>query len=103
VLQSTLRGSDLICRYGGEEFVVLLQGNDLDSAADAAERVRHAVENCDGLTASMTGSFGVSALSLEPSDLADLIEQADRALYRSKESGRNKVTRFDETPEYGDL
>jgi diguanylate cyclase (GGDEF)-like protein/PAS domain S-box-containing protein len=103
VLQSTLRGSDLICRYGGEEFVVLLQGNDLDQAADAAERVRYAVENCDGLTASMTGSFGVSSLALEPSDLADLIEQADRALYRSKESGRNKVTRFDETPEYGDL
>ncbi len=103
VLQSTLRGSDLICRYGGEEFVVLLQGNDIDQAAEAAERVRHAVEHCDGVTASMTGSFGVSAISLEPSDLADLIEQADRALYRSKENGRNRVTRFDETPEYGDL
>ncbi len=103
VIQSTLRDTDLICRYGGEEFVVLLNGIDIQTAAEAAERVRHAVEHCEGLTAPMTGSFGVASLALEPSDLADLIEQADRALYASKENGRNRVTRFDETPEYGDL
>lgn len=103
VLQSTLRDTDLICRYGGEEFVVILQGNPLEQAVEAAERVRRAVESCEGLPAPMTGSFGVSSISLEPSDLADLIEQADRALYASKQNGRNRVTRFDETPEYGDL
>ena len=103
VIQNTLRDTDLVCRYGGEEFVVLLPGIGIDAAAEAAERVRFATETCEGLTARMTGSFGVSDLTLEATDLADLIEQADRALYASKSGGRNRVTRYDETPEYGSL
>ncbi len=99
-----LRPGDVLCRYGGEEFCILLPGLDLAQAAAVAERLREKVESqagpgirsIDGLR--VTSSFGVSELSLGATTLPQLIEEADQALYSSKQAGRNFVSLFTETP-----
>jgi HD-GYP domain-containing protein (c-di-GMP phosphodiesterase class II)/HPt (histidine-containing phosphotransfer) domain-containing protein len=99
VLKSGLRESDVICRYGGEEFGILLTHTDLDDAAEMAERLRSAVEeaDCDGV--SLAVSIGVSSVCLGPGEPDALVDQADRALYVAKRRGRNRVVRFDEVGE----
>ncbi len=91
-LSSIVRKSDFICRYGGEEFCILLPQIDLDGALMAAQRLRLAIEAqvCAGIK--VTASLGVSALSLGAPDPRELINQADIALYASKRQGRNRVT-----------
>lgn len=95
----SLRPSDLFCRYGGEEFCLLLDGGDPDGVL-VAERIRERIEREGGLGVRsvpgmrVTSSFGVSAIGLgTPVDtLKDLIDLADAALYESKRKGRNQVT-----------
>lgn len=104
VLKMGLRPSDLLCRYGGEEFCVLLPGLDLAQAAEVAERLREKIQaqvgpglrSIPGLT--VTASFGVSALPLGATTLPHLIEEADQALYAAKQAGRNIVATFTDTP-----
>lgn len=90
-----MRLSDMIFRFGGEEFVVLLTNTGSNGATLLAERIRRGVESmdigCDGLQLNATVSIGVAALGADP-DPAHLLEQADKALYRSKAAGRNRVT-----------
>jgi diguanylate cyclase (GGDEF)-like protein/PAS domain S-box-containing protein len=95
-LKTMIRKSDLVCRYGGEEFCILLPHIDIDEAAQAAERFRHGVEsrNCGNIA--VTISVGVSASSLGAGALPELLEQADKALYSAKRTGRNRVVRWDE-------
>jgi len=87
------RADDVVCRYGGEEFTLLLPNTSAENAGELAERLRAAVEACPfvfhGAPVSITCSFGVSILRgpVPPS----LIELADEALYRAKGSGRNRV------------
>ncbi|WP_437884403.1 sensor domain-containing diguanylate cyclase [Pseudomonas sp. LRF_L74] len=93
-LQRDLRQSDIICRWGGEEFILLLKGNDAQEARHLAEKIRQSVEKArfafNGTQLSITTSIGLS--ELRPSDNLDrLIGRADRALYRAKQSGRNRV------------
>jgi diguanylate cyclase (GGDEF)-like protein len=101
-LPSELRRGDLVGRFGGEEFVVLLPDTDTEEAFSIAERVRlmiaDLVVSLEGLdevpieTTSVTVSIGVSTLDTEVhSDHADLLATADRALYRAKDQGRNQV------------
>jgi diguanylate cyclase (GGDEF)-like protein len=91
--EQTIRESDMLFRYGGEEFLVLLSGTSLDGAELLAERIRHAVEKlrpkleCD---IRMTVSLGVVTLR-EEEDSAAVLARADEALYRAKEAGRNRV------------
>jgi len=90
-----IRSSDVLYRYGGEEFVMVLRNTDLRGAALLAERVRHAVESltieCEVPGLGVTVSAGVAALA--PGDnAAGLLQRADKALYRSKAAGRNRVT-----------
>ena len=94
-LRTMARKTDLVCRYGGEEFCILLPHTDLDEAAQAAERFREAVaaRNCAGV--SVTASLGVSALSLGAREPRLLLEQADKCLYAAKRGGRNQVVRWD--------
>jgi diguanylate cyclase (GGDEF)-like protein len=100
VVAETVRENDHVCRYGGEEFCVLLPGIDMESAAVIADRMRANIENQAAQSLKLTGgkvitaSFGVSDLDANANDLTELIDQADSALYVSKDSGRNKVSLY---------
>ncbi|NBV63026.1 MAG: diguanylate cyclase [Planctomycetes bacterium] len=90
------RGSDITCRYGGEEFGVILPSTAADRALEVAERHRVAIESHtwsghDDVI--VTSSFGVADLTSLPTDagMEQLVQAADMALYRAKQSGRNRV------------
>lgn len=92
----TLREEDVICRYGGEEFVVIMPDADEDTAARRAEMVREAVSNVrlhfrGELLGSVTISAGIAVYPESGQGAGDLIRLADGALYRAKRSGRNRV------------
>ena len=92
VLDAQSRDMDVPCRYGGEEFAVILPATDASKACIVAERIRAAIEEsttvCDGKTLKVTCSLGVSDF-LADDDVARLIRRADDALYTSKKAGRN--------------
>lgn len=95
-LLSALRKLDIACRYGGEEFAIILPSTDLLTGTYVAERIRHTVETMvielDDQTLSITVSIGVASYSpTQESTTHQLIEQADAALYEAKRSGRNRV------------
>lgn len=100
LLQGWKRSTDLPCRYGGEEFGIILRETDLEGAERTAERIRGALEELEirhrSNIVSVTASFGVSSMSLcrNPCELDHnwLIASADSALYRAKEAGRNCVS-----------
>jgi diguanylate cyclase (GGDEF)-like protein len=98
VLRQHLREGDLLCRYGGEEFCVLLTNATVEDAAQAAERFRAAIEqaHCGGLD--VTISLGAAQADPTTSGVAQMLEHADAALYASKHNGRNQVTRWDQLP-----
>lgn len=97
IIVSTIRSADLAARYGGEEFVVLMPETDIIQAADAAERIRIAVEKTPFKVShaigelNLTVSVGVSHLRKDGDTAAELHKRADEALYRGKQSGRNQV------------
>lgn len=90
-----LRQSDLLGRFGGEEFVVLLPGADIEEAGRVAERLRARVGGMeiavDGVPVAITVSVGVAVAGDHGDDLVELLTAADLALYRAKETGRNRV------------
>lgn len=96
--QKTSRSVDLISRYGGEEFVILLPETNLESARRVAERLRQSIMNepfpTDAGSLRITISIGV-AEAKDADSLHSLIERADIALYKAKNAGRNRVM-FDE-------
>jgi diguanylate cyclase (GGDEF)-like protein len=95
-LQDALRSSDQLARYGGEEFAVVMPETTLESAHQAAERLREAVAGLQvvyrGRPISVTVSLGVAALDPDhPMDAEALVRMADEALYTAKNSGRNRT------------
>lgn len=96
VLEGSLRQADILCRWGGEEFVVLLKDTDADKGQSVAEKIRQRTEERTfmfGETAIvLTASIGLSSLHANDT-LHSLIARADRALYRAKQGGRNRVCR----------
>ncbi|MGN6738315.1 diguanylate cyclase [Dyella sp.] len=93
--QGILRKADCIGRMGGEEFIVLLPGADCDEARQVAERLRKCVQatRLDDLAADLKVSISLGVGSRRPEDdlLESLVRRADRALYRAKDFGRNRV------------
>jgi two-component system cell cycle response regulator len=96
-LQEIVRGGDLLCRLGGEEFVVVMPDVDMNQAALIAERARWTTESRDFVLDGAAGSVSITvSIGLaewrEKWDSAELYRRADRALYLSKSAGRNRVT-----------
>jgi diguanylate cyclase (GGDEF)-like protein len=95
ILKSSLREIDVIGRYGGEEFSILLTGIGREGAFQVAERIRENIEaavfKAYDETVTSTVSIGVGVFPEDGVDMESLIESADKALYKAKETGRNKV------------
>lgn len=96
-IRKSVRGIDLACRYGGEEFVVVMPETDLHVAGMVAERLRRAIASepfaIDKGTKkiSVTISIGLAVLDRKGEPIADVMKRADQALYRAKHDGRNRV------------
>ncbi|CAN5316740.1 hypothetical protein BH20ACI2_BH20ACI2_14570 [soil metagenome] len=96
VMRETLRGADVAARFGGEEFAILLPQTTSDEARTIAERIRANVEQAKFPKRPVTISIGVASCSAELCRDADLISAADKALYRAKRGGRNRVLAFED-------
>jgi two-component system, cell cycle response regulator len=96
-LRKSIRGIDLACRYGGEEFVVVMPETDMAVATMVAERLRRRIATDPfpiqqgAGTVDVTISVGIAALGGSGDSAANLLKRADQALYRAKRDGRNRV------------
>jgi two-component system cell cycle response regulator len=96
-ISANVRGIDLACRFGGEEFVVVMPDTDMDFASSVAERLRKSVETNPFVISRAPGKLNITisigiAASLRQGDTAEaLLHRADQALYRAKREGRNRV------------
>jgi diguanylate cyclase (GGDEF)-like protein len=100
-LAHAARRGDVVARWGGEEFILLLPETGIDEAAQLAERLRRAIQEMsirreDGQL-SLTASFGVAGLAGQAS-LMELVDMADQALYAAKAAGRNRVVTAPQSP-----
>ena len=97
-LQQQVRQDDLVARFGGEEFVVLLRCADMSAAAGVAERMRGqlAKTHCAAIAGAVTASFGVAGVG-SSEDLPRALQRADALLYLAKNAGRNRVA-WDASP-----
>ena len=103
IFKTCLRPSDLICRYGGEEFCILLSDLTYDEVSEVCERVRKTIEETASKSVRtvnikpVTTSFGIASINSGANSIENLIDYADSALYISKQSGRNQVTHWSST------
>ncbi len=102
ILKHAARDSDIVCRYGGEEFVVILPGTDEQGAIAVAEAIRQEIAKLElsweERAITLTASLGISSLIPNNSQINNrqlMINQADQALYQAKNNGRNQVIVFD--------
>lgn len=99
-IRANLRDTDILARYGGDEFVVFMPETAAEAAREAAERVRHAVESIVFRIRSdqipVTTSVGIASYPADTSNPDDILNYADQAMYKSKQRGRNKVTLYGE-------
>lgn len=92
LLKDACRDSDLVCRYGGDEFSLILKETDKEGARKIAERIREAFELRLGKhKVKVTSSIGVACFPTDATTKAELVKAADAALYESKRRGRNQV------------
>ncbi|PSL40082.1 diguanylate cyclase (GGDEF)-like protein [Planomicrobium soli] len=92
-VQTVVRKNDYCFRYGGEEFVLLLPDTDITGASKVAEKIRGQVEKINLIPGkTITVSLGLSEFPLHAHSLSELFDIADKALYQSKTTGRNRVT-----------
>jgi len=96
-IRKSIRGIDLACRYGGEEFVIVMPETDLHVAGMVAERLRRSIAgeafaiDKGAKRIGVTISIGLATLEVKGEAVADVLKRADTALYRAKHDGRNRV------------
>ena len=96
IIKESVRSYDVVGRYGGEEFVVFLPDTNLKESQEVAERIRANVERCDQFNFYLTISLGVTCTGEKSYEKSlEVVADADRALYYSKNHGRNQVTLYD--------
>ena len=98
LLKKSVREVDVIIRYGGDEFTIILVETGEKGAATVAERIRRSIEDhhflaSEGLDVRLTASLGYACYPLDPRSKMELLELADKAMYRGKEEGKNRVFR----------
>jgi diguanylate cyclase (GGDEF)-like protein len=93
ILARVVRRNDVVARYGGEEFAILLPTAGVDEAMEVAKRIRSAIAEWPWENRAITASLGVATLGAVTAPEM-LVESADRALYHSKQAGRNRVTHY---------
>ncbi len=91
VLKENCRKIDILCRYGGEEFSLILPANNKKEAALLGERIRKSIAGKKILKSSFTISIGIASYPQDSANKKTLIEKADQALYKAKRKGKNKV------------
>jgi len=98
ILKQYLRDKDIIARIGGEEFAVLLPGVDITIAYKIADRLRTILENriinVEKNIIRVTASFGIIEVNNSITSVKELLSSVDRALYRAKKEGKNRVVIF---------
>lgn len=98
VMTQSVRASDMVIRYGGEEFMIILQDTDGEGAELIAEKIRSAVEalkvQLTGIILQKTISIGIAVFPTDSDTFWQTVKYADVALYHAKDSGRNRVVRF---------
>ncbi|HIE75612.1 MAG TPA: GGDEF domain-containing protein, partial [Gammaproteobacteria bacterium] len=91
----TLRNSDIVGRFGGEEFILLLPDTHLSCALQVVGRLRECLQQAsvpvDGLNLKLTATFAVTEVNDQDDSIESVIRRADRALYEGKKTGRNCV------------
>jgi diguanylate cyclase (GGDEF)-like protein len=99
-VNGSLRASDFVGRYGGEEFLALLPNTSRADAVAVAEKLRHAISTITvrGIDRDLTASLGVAVLPEEANDSTELLRNADRALYTAKARGRNRIETLTDLP-----
>jgi len=99
LVQAELRYTDVLARYGGDEFIVLLPETPVNGALEVAERIREAIAgvpvDVGGNRAACSVSIGMASHPKDGSSLDALVARADRAMYQAKQSGRNRVVAFE--------
>ncbi len=94
IIQKNVRKTDLLCRWGGEEFIMVLPGSDAEKARQIAEKIRESIATTHfDEIGNVTISIGVTQLQKDDS-VESLIERCDKALYKAKENGRNRVEKM---------
>jgi diguanylate cyclase (GGDEF)-like protein len=104
VLRRSVREADLVGRYGGEEFVILLSGTDSDEARRVMERMRGNIEGSrlpGNGELRVTVSAGIALFPEDALDLVSLIRKADRAAYLAKRTGKNRVCFYEKREIHG--
>jgi diguanylate cyclase (GGDEF)-like protein len=95
ILQRPLRQSDILGRFGGEEFILILPDTDIEHARLVAERMRETLEqetiSRNGILLTVTATFAMTEVRAEDADIQECIRRADHALYEAKRAGRNRV------------
>ena len=96
ILKDRIRQHDVVARFGGEEFILLLPGNNTEQGLQVAEQIRAKTAatqiTIDGnISVTLSASFGVAHYCAGDSDWSDVLHRADNALYAAKKQGRNRV------------
>lgn len=97
LLKENIRGSDITCRYGGEEFLLIFYDTDSDAGRERVEKIRLLISNMEVILRGtildkITASFGLAVFPKDGTTLETLITAADQALFQSKKNGRNQLT-----------